>query len=1144
MADPFDRLDQLYASLGVPNKAARQPVDVDPGLLASLANRTLPLLSYVGGSLDKPGRAVRGGLDMLTGGNTPASELLSWIPFSDSFGFTNEQNAASGRDILENLGAPKNQEGFFNSPTDSAWDVAGLATEVVTDPLSLLSLGTSAVGKAGKFAKSAGILPEGAAGRAAGTLKSQIDELMAQAGRADEVTAPLAVERLKRVESAAESAGYGRGGVNPLGDLLLDPMATEKLGGAYSIGVPGFDPLFIGNKLPLAGLGEAAYGVAKKTPLVGRALGAAENLADGTGRLFNQAFDARAKDTSTRLGQEAARDLTERERMVDTMVRGQQAQWAQLRRSLNLGDDSSDELWELVEGVKDPAKASRPELADFASKMRTEFDGILGLEKSYGIDIDKLADPTIKYAYRQLYEGGTSEFKRKARSFNTLGDEGREAVLKGITGGTSKIRGIAKEIEQMGLTGDADAIRKHIDANYMNDVLADSPMPAVSLQDANDMVNSAIVAGNPDRVKKAQEILKETQDALAKRENKLSGFSGWLGGLNEEQLSRGGFAGDPMILFGMRKKAGLERVHAADNIFDMIAKEAKPSGSIADGVSVGEILKAAGLKTAPDGSEGALMRLSEKMFGPGAFDPNLGKMVVPKELAGDMGRFIKGFTQPDPVNAILKLTDSYTNLWKAGVLTRPARYVRDFVSGAWQNYVIGEFNPKMYSLSNKLLRQSGPIDGIAAQFPKLGKTDAEVTEVIRRMAYSEDLIGHYKGSDVLRSEIPSSDYTINEMMQKMTGENPFDWKQVGKKLVGHKDAGTSWNPLDVRGFNDREQTLFGPAAAGEDLSFYTDSMNRLPGFLNQIKRGVAPDVAAAKIRAAQVDYSGKALSQFESKRMARLFPFFRFTKGMVPMVLRELYENPGGKMAKTLTAASRARSDQGPMPENVANSLSIPVSESADGTKRFLTNFGVAYEDPLQLMQIGDTVGGTVGGTLNELLSRANPLVKGAAELATGKLLFGGGQDIRDADPAMGRTISNIAAQFGAEVSPEIIRDRFGMLPEYLSSMTPYVGSTANAARTLADPRKEGLIGAAIKGTNVLSGFKFTDVSPQAQSRVLTDLIQEAIRDSGGSVFETPYLSKRDRAQMSPERTQAVDELLALDREQQKLRRRERAATQ
>lgn len=163
--DPLERIDKkLQRAMrrldpgggGEPPKYPALPPAEHQAAVDSLLGKTMGGLQYVGETLDKPGRAVRG---LLAG---RPGELANLIPFSDAMGITDPSKAVSGRDLLEKAGAlDANKEGL------DAGDAAGFAAEVALDPLTYLTFGASALSKAGKAAKAAGTLEKTAAKRIA-----------------------------------------------------------------------------------------------------------------------------------------------------------------------------------------------------------------------------------------------------------------------------------------------------------------------------------------------------------------------------------------------------------------------------------------------------------------------------------------------------------------------------------------------------------------------------------------------------------------------------------------------------------------------------------------------------------------------------------------------------------------------------------------------------------------------------------------------------------------------------------------------------------------------------------------------------------------------------------------------------------------
>ncbi len=97
----------------------------------SLLHRSLGWLQYAGETLAKPQRAVAGAASYLTGGPAGGG-LLNLIPFSDTLGITDPQEAVRPSQVMEQWGMlPENEPG-------ADWmDVPRVAADVILDPLWL-----------------------------------------------------------------------------------------------------------------------------------------------------------------------------------------------------------------------------------------------------------------------------------------------------------------------------------------------------------------------------------------------------------------------------------------------------------------------------------------------------------------------------------------------------------------------------------------------------------------------------------------------------------------------------------------------------------------------------------------------------------------------------------------------------------------------------------------------------------------------------------------------------------------------------------------------------------------------------------------------------------------------------------------------
>lgn len=198
-----------------------------PGLLSSRSISKLPPLSpeeedsLVKDVLGYGGSALSGLGAVL---DTPGSSIRNMLVGRAPSVFDASQRV-SGRDIWEHYGvAPKNIEGFhpFAHPMDALWDVIGFGTEVATDPLTYLTLGTSkALSTSGQVLDKVGLLPtakfageklaEGM-GRRSQLVRSKFSnvyddiEKLANSGGND-LSTLTAKERLKDIRMAADASG-------------------------------------------------------------------------------------------------------------------------------------------------------------------------------------------------------------------------------------------------------------------------------------------------------------------------------------------------------------------------------------------------------------------------------------------------------------------------------------------------------------------------------------------------------------------------------------------------------------------------------------------------------------------------------------------------------------------------------------------------------------------------------------------------------------------------------------------------------------------------------------------------------------------------------------------------------------------------
>jgi hypothetical protein len=149
LTDPYALIKGAAPAFRASRSVGNRPAPLTEEEESSILERSVGAFQYVGESLDKPFAAVRGlvhGATDVLQGETPnwGGGLLNLIPFSGGFLgdlipaiAARPKDKVSGRDVLENWGAPANRDGFHpikGDKVDAFWDVAGLATELALGP--------------------------------------------------------------------------------------------------------------------------------------------------------------------------------------------------------------------------------------------------------------------------------------------------------------------------------------------------------------------------------------------------------------------------------------------------------------------------------------------------------------------------------------------------------------------------------------------------------------------------------------------------------------------------------------------------------------------------------------------------------------------------------------------------------------------------------------------------------------------------------------------------------------------------------------------------------------------------------------------------------------------------------------------------
>lgn len=1091
--------------------------ETEPGLWSSIGSSTLGGVSMAANILDLPGSMVRDAL----GGENPFDQL-----WPSNWG--SAENRLSGRDLARRYGLVGSQDTWGNF-------FGGLGAEILLDPTTYLGPGALLKGAAAGLR---GASTVGKAARAGGGLLEAGIPFLTKTAQL--MTGPKAV-------TAAELVGRGTEAVGQTAPML----AANRL----------FDASVQGMKTVL-------------TQAMGRSYTKA--YADEVAEIHGEVNElARKLETE---GLETVKWRTVKPN--ETIPPG-------TRTRLNPSNSST----EIIDSVTKltGADALTPEAgsvlrqqvevpnygtSNIAATMKRGMQKSLSQQEFWGVTpdtelMDQLPDGVLGFLPRRIKESiyknnwlGSLKGKRKM-SQTTAADVERNPALKGFKHGTEGVDRL------FGSDDFKEAILKeqqNLDVQYaMNAPKPDMDAEAAAADGRIADWIAVHFGGEIERhyqpvkgAKKLYQVGNAQQYLSAKHAAAINATPvmndrylelAKLARKHSEMLEKQLFGHmHPAVAYEHYRLNSAAKVQRAKHVFTFMADNSsepfmalKPGD---DSVELKEVLRKLGFR-----SRTAAKRIAEMKGMPTDKDTLravLRRRIAKKE-AESLLVFEPNYQAPQELGGALNAFDSYNALFKAAVLTMPARFVRDAVSGQVQNVLNGWFT--LHDAGNAaLLLRGGVAKGYTSSQPvidwlnkrQLPINDENATEALRQM-YAQYRGGLSHPEMDLLDQSRGVDSGLESILERVPGRHSKtifqSAKDVASAAVG-KAPGTDWNPIHVRGFDGQVRSRFGPFVAGDMVGRFVDDMNRLTPFMYRVGRlGENPAKVMAEIGKAQVEYGSHNFTRFEKTWMKRLFPFYSFMKGMIPYVANELITNPGGRMRQVVRATAALRGDDPTVPSYVGDTAAIPLGTLPDGSQSYMTGFGFMHENPLSML-------GSPAAMGRDLLSNMTPLIKGPLEYATGQSFFQsgpeGGRPLRELNPPIGQTLANVANIFRTDQLQDPVRYPFQKEIELAASNSP-LSRLITSARTLTDPRKNALSTAA----NLLTGFRVTDVSVPAQERALEEQASALMRRMGGRTFERPYFLEEDLERMNAPNRALAEKLLDLQQrivERRAVRKEQKAA--
>lgn len=894
----------------------------------------------------------------------------------------------SGEELLQSYGLLPGEHamGGWGRP------LAGFAAEALLDPLNLATVGSSAITKAGRVAKAAGMLDDaqriaskqllstggdlGAFGsNAAKSWMDNFGKQVTDLTDADLTARPLVGPRMARRSTTLDdlvSAQPDRAAaIKRIDDAAgrwsdFESLRRSRLGGDIGLGLPFARNSLLTMNVPV--LGEYLSGGLDRIGQIARW--------SGPGRYAHSMFNTNVAGNTDEGGQILASQVTAARKQGEEAGRRIAAEALQKLPESAFTADTQQLLRRVLAGPNVASAsdmrfvASRPELQEFVDRWKQMAPDYIQRSKEAGIGSAELADEfgteyfprhANKNIFPEMY-GGTGKGRL---DFSTLtGDQlARSDALK-IPGGEATLQRLSLDPNVAGFNrlaaNDLEAAR-YIKAEADREIArlfpggrtpAGSAAPTYSMQQA---------------VEAARTLHRISPEAVKK------GFPLFGSSVGEDLT---------------RYVTGRERsLRVANTLYDAIASSAVPQnyaniptrlagGGYRSFTNATEALQKLGLQSTPDAAgnlQGAAKQLLDRLaqrFGPGAIS-DLSEVAIDERLLERLTRISDFYSSPEAQSKLLSFLDDFTRMFKSSILAWPARFVRDWYSAVVSNFyevrnpmdlrrgyqaarylIQGQYEqldgilrgiPRYRSLSNQAARKEAFLSDLAASQVLTGRRLADV---------GDELMTDMSGTGLMSELVPGSTPRTTLGMQAadlLSGRVPLspsrsaasellnvgNWVAAARKLPGQIR-----HPLQAMA----EKEVTNPILRWSNkLGDTTDAINRSAGFIALLRQGLDPMEAARRVKAAQADYN--SLTKFERSVLRRFFPWYAYNSRILKYVASEIYDNPGGMYAQfgiRLPEKMQQSDDEQYIPQSIKEKLGINLGRFA-GT-------GPGFDDLVSLL--------------------------------------------------------------------------------------------------------------------------------------------------------------------------------------------------
>lgn len=1031
----------------------QQAPEQEESLLGDIAHMAWTPVGMLLDALGKPGRAVRGALA------GRFDELANLVPFSDSLHLTDPNRAVSGRDLNRMYGLADGEDTWAN------W-FGGLGTEILTDPLNLITLGTThsltAAGRAAKMGINGATLADTAAGRIAAE----------QAGLAG-IRSPWFYDAI------ASRIGLPTGNIP-----LFTGEASEKFANAAGQGldaltrkVPYVSPVVA----KLRSMFEYGTGVSQSPETVAGFSGVVPR-AELEARKLAYPFGMEATDRGNALVEQLLQrgmPLKDAQKHAGDLVTAavENAQPAYT----GLGAVHPD-LLELAEQAANPIRQGQKLLRDH--------------QRALGLDIEQNLNPfELDYLHRQIASGGVS--RNSAVKSRVIPEEL-------LPGGAVQANQLASDPVFAGYA--AKPFPKDLPLEQLRAAVEHrQSWAAEHISDlaikARDAQYHAINAPIPERL--ADEALR----------SKSKDFARFLSEMDPEQVASGVglYRNDPLGSFLEYTENAAAKAGVAKGALNTLAREAQP---VTMGNSRGrfpmteeEAIARRGIAEDPTG----FMNLDEAMtklgltaretlpevhgFPAAQVQPTLVESGGKKTLAEMLGLPTNGAVDQVDIRKALQdkiisnkvvnnlekefaplgKTPSYglgataekvTSAARAAFTTPwPAFHVRNTYEGAIQQMLGGGFSPQAWA--DLSAYRAGTLDPIK-DAAKIAEMSKYVNEGFNANAFGRGQAFAQLGKSAVNLQTAS----VNPLVQqtgKSTGQAVKDYlKNFGPKAAAERgESYLSANPFRI--FSKPEESAF--LQAGNKVHNDVDTLVRGSQYTALRRQGYEPHAAADVVMRSQMDYSKLTPTE---RLLRQLIPFYSFSKQNMVRLADQLGDP--GAITSLLRATASARGED-VIPNYVSPGSAVPIPGAEEGSQRYLSGLSMPFDDEV-LGGVLALASGRPRDAARRMLSASDPITKLITALGTNTQIYSG-RSLDEVTPSPITSLGGLLSNGTANVVGEAL----GASP---------LGRLLSTANSAVNGRDQNIL------LKLLTGIKTTDVdTDMARNVAARDALEAALKRTG-----------------------------------------------